>query len=408
LKTASLLSNWRTATLKEVASDKPNAIVDGPFGSNLKSDDYVGSGVPVLQGKNITNDEFRWFDVRYISERKAGELKRSSVRVNDILVVKIGSIGYSAIVDSLNGYEFAIIPANLVKVTPNPDIVCTKYLHHWLTSPDAKRYLVANASKTAQPALSLGKIKELPVPLPPLPEQRRIAAILDQADALRAKRREALAQLDSLTQSIFIEMFGDPVRNPLGWPMMSFENVCKTRLGKMLDQKQQTGTHSRKYLRNANVQWFRFDLSEVFEMDFDDGARETFRLQDGDLLICEGGEPGRAAIWREEISECYYQKALHRGRVDAKLATPEYVARLLWFFAKHGGLSDHVTSATIAHLTGEKLKAMQIPLPTLALQKKFCSRVNQITSIKSQQQQSLANLDALFASLQHRAFHGEL
>lgn len=165
--THSLPESWRMVSLNDVAANTPNAIVDGPFGSNLKSSDYVVSGVPVLQGKNITNDTFKWFDVRYISKQKAEELKRSSVRENDILVVKIGSIGYSAIVDSLCGHDFAIIPANLVKVTPNTDTVYIKYLHYWLTSPTAKNYLITNASKTAQPALSLGKIKELP--LPPMP-----------------------------------------------------------------------------------------------------------------------------------------------------------------------------------------------------------------------------------------------
>ena len=106
-------------TLDDVAAPVQNAIVDGPFGSNLKLDDYVPEGVPVLQGKNITDDAFRWFAVRFISIRKAEELKRSSVRIGDVLIVKIGSIGYSAILDDLNGFDHAIIPANLAKVTPN-------------------------------------------------------------------------------------------------------------------------------------------------------------------------------------------------------------------------------------------------------------------------------------------------
>src|SRR4030095_1727274 len=89
--------SWHRTTLGEVAAPVSNAIVDGPFGSNLKLSDYVEEGIPVLQGKNITNDNFRWFDVRFISNRKASELKRSSVRVGDILIVKIGSIGYSAV-----------------------------------------------------------------------------------------------------------------------------------------------------------------------------------------------------------------------------------------------------------------------------------------------------------------------
>ena len=109
MKTNALPSSWRWSTLAEIAAPVPNAIVDGPFGSNLKLSDYVDEGVPVLQGKNITKDCFCWFDVRFISHKKADELKRSSVRVGDVLVVKIGSIGYSAIVDNLNGFAFAII-----------------------------------------------------------------------------------------------------------------------------------------------------------------------------------------------------------------------------------------------------------------------------------------------------------
>jgi type I restriction enzyme S subunit len=176
----------------------------------------------------------------------------------------------------------------------------------------------------------------------------------------------------------------------------------------MLDQKQQTGEHRRPYLRNANVQWFRFELDNVLEMDFDPQDREVFRLEYGDLLICEGGEPGRAAVWRGELTECYYQKALHRARPRRDLAVPEFLAWLLWFLAHHGSLDDNVTSATIAHLTREKLSAMCVPLPPLALQRTFATRVAAIGRLKAAHWASLAKLDELFASLQHRAFRGEL
>ena len=165
MTTPTLSTKWEVVTLNEVAAPVQNAIVDGPFGSNLKLDDYVSEGVPVLQGKNITYNTFRWFDVRFLSSRKAEELKRSTVRIGDLLIVKIGSIGYSAILDDLNGFDYAIIPANLAKVTPNPSKVDLRYLYRWLTSTAAKNYLVRAASKTAQPALSLGKIKALPVPV---------------------------------------------------------------------------------------------------------------------------------------------------------------------------------------------------------------------------------------------------
>lgn len=261
----------------------------------------------------------------------------------------------------------------------------------------------------AYPSIRLGDIENMKVLAPAdSAGRRRIGEVLDRVEALRAKRRAALAQLDTLTQAIFLDLFGEPTANPKGWLQQPFGHVCETRLGKMLDQKQQTGDHRRPYLRNANVQWFRFELSEVFEMDFDSDARELFRLKHGDLLICEGGEPGRSAIWRDEIAECYYQKALHRGRPRVGVAAPDYLAWLLWFLAHRGGLGDHVTSATIAHLTGEKLKAMVIPVPPFPLQQDFARRVAAVETVKTALSASLAELDALFAALQHRAFRGEL
>ncbi|WP_213379405.1 restriction endonuclease subunit S [Allochromatium tepidum] len=260
---------------------------------------------------------------------------------------------------------------------------------------------------TTRGKLTQAGAAQIVVPLPPLPEQRRIAEILDKADALRAKRRAALAQLDTLTQSIFLDMFGDPATNPKGWPKKPFGEVCETRLGKMLDQKQQTGQNRRPYLRNANVQWFRFDITNLLEMDFDEDERRILRLQPGDLLICEGGEPGRAAVWQGEIEECYFQKALHRARPDRRLAAPDYLAWLLWFLVKRGGLSG-VTSATIAHLTGEKLAVLPTMLPPVDLQRLFVCRVAGIKTLATNQRASLHQLDALFASLQHRAFRGEL
>src|SRR5690606_15388698 len=158
--------------------------------------------------------------------------------------------------------------------------------------------------------------------------------------ALRSKRRQALAKLDSLVQATFIDMFGDPLRNDRGWAKRPFQELCPSHLGKMLDQKQQTGLHTRPYLRNSNVRWFEFDLTDLAEMDVDSGARDKYRLSAGDVLICEGGEPGRAAIWRGEVEECYFQKALHRGRPNPEMATSEFIVHLLRRLADRGGLVD--------------------------------------------------------------------
>lgn len=289
---------------------------------------------------------------------------------------------------------------------PNPDQLEAKYLYWWLRS---KRAWLNNLGVGATfKEVSKEIVSRVEIPLPSLDEQRRIADILDKADVLRVKRREAIAHLDLLGQSVFHEMFGDVVSNSLGWDIKAFSEVASSRLGKMLDKKVQTGRSSFPYLRNANVRWFGFKLDDLLEMDFSAEDRVEFKLQPGDVLVCEGGEPGRAAIWKGEIQDCYFQKALHRVRPDNRLLLPEYLVHFLWHTAKAGGFAGYVTTATIAHLTGEKLKSMRIAIPPLERQQAFAGIANNIQRNRMDQTIHLEQLNALFSSLQDRAFKGEL
>ena len=138
------------------------------------------------------------------------------------------------------------------------------------------------------------------IPLPPLAEQKRIAKILDAADTVRAKRREALSQLDTLLQSTFIDMFGDPVTNPMGWDVMAFESIGNSRLGKMLDKGKEVGDCQFPYLANTNVQWGRFDLADLRTMDFSESDREKYKLQGWRSLDLRGRRswPNGNLAWR--------------------------------------------------------------------------------------------------------------
>jgi len=256
--------------------------------------------------------------------------------------------------------------------------------------------------------LNKSSASEITITVPPLPKQKRIAAILDKADAIRRKRQQAIKLTDEFLRSVFLDMFGDPILNTKNWQKVQFDNVCESRLGKMLDSKKQTGRNRRMYLRNANVLWDQFDLSEVLEMDFDERDREIFKLRYGELLVCEGGEVGRSAIWREEIKECYFQKALHRVRPNPKKTTSEFLLHLMWFLSRNGGFKDHVSSVTIPHLTGVKLKDMNIPLPPLNLQKAFSRLYSYISKINQKHRKQGNVNDKLFASISNRAFRGEI
>ena len=290
---------------------------------------------------------------------------------------------------------------------PKADLLDSQYLYYWLKAN--KEYLQDLGVGATFKEISKTVIANVEIPLPPLAEQRRIASILDQADELRQKRQQAIEKLDQLLQATFIDMFGDPVSNPKGWDLRSVGEISESKLGKMLDKKKQSSEIDQyKYLRNANVQWFRFDLSDVFEMEFNEKDRKNCELKFGDVLVCEGGEPGRAAIWKNDLENCFFQKALHRVRLDMTQILPEYFVWLFWFYSKNGGFDDHITVATIAHLTGVKMKAMQIPIPPLSLQEDFQQKVNEIEVLKTTLENSSKLFESLFSSLQNQVFNGTL
>ena len=240
--------------------------------------------------------------------------------------------------------------------------------------------------------------------LPGLTEQKAIARQLDFVECQLDNANEQLDQLDTLVKSRFVEMFGDPKLEPNKWDAKTLGEVCATRLGKMLDAKKQTGNCSYPYLANTNVQWFHFDLTNLRHMDFTDDDRIEFGLKNGDVLVTEGGEIGRCAIWREELPNCYFQKAVHRVRCNLRVLLPEY---FIWCFkmkADLGLFKPYVSQSTIAHLTGKKIKQVPIPLPPVSLQQEFAAFASQVDKSRFVIQQQIDKLQTLYDSLAQEYF----
>ncbi|NSY16302.1 restriction endonuclease subunit S [Neorhizobium sp. AL 9.2.2] len=386
------------------------SIVDGPFGSSLKTSDYVEAGVPVLQGKNITGNKFVWKEVRYISHQKSKELFRSNVKVGDHLLIKIGSIGYSAIIDDLQSHEYAIIPANLARIRPDRDRVNDRYLHHCLISDPVKNYFLSVASSTAQPALSLTKIKDCRIPLPPLDEQKRIAAILDKADQLRQKRRQAIALLDSLTKSIFLEMFGDPVINPMGWPTASVDDLCAL----VVDCVNRTAPLAErptefKMIRTTNVKNGKVLLSEVRYVEEEIFQRWNRRATPkiGDVLLTREAPVGEVGIL-ETPGNFFLGQRLMLYRPDLRKITAEFLAASFRSAFLIEQIMQSSSGSTVKHLPLPACRSFVFRVPPIELQQKFSKSVLSLKNTLSAQVNMSAELGGLFASLQHRAFSGQL
>lgn len=185
---------------------------------------------------------------------------------------------------------------------------------------------------------------------------------------------------------------------PSTWVEVKLGEIAETRLGKMLSAKAKTGVSSHPYLRNKNVQWGRFDLDDVWEMDFSAEEFERFKIVPGDLLVCEGGEVGRAAIWRGQIPRVAYQKALHRVRPYAGIA-PEFLLYLFMRLAQTNAFEPFVTGSTIKHLPQEDLRELPVPLPPLNEQRRIVVAIEEDFSRLDAADESLRRAERRLESL---------
>jgi type I restriction enzyme S subunit len=166
---------------------------------------------------------------------------------------------------------------------------------------------------------------------------------------------------------------------PEHWAWVSVGSIADCVLGKMLDKAKHTRGTARPYLRNINVRWGAFDLSDLLEMYFEDDELERYGARPGDVLICEGGEPGRAAVWTDP-KPILMQKAIHRVRLGNGVL-PEWLVMNLRYDTWTGRLDAYFTGATIKHFTGRALDSYTIRIPPTAEQKRIVAKVDQLMAL---------------------------
>jgi len=287
-----------------------------------------------------------------------------------------------------------LIDNNAMAAIPN-DGTDSRFLYHWLRTVDFYRV----ASATTVPALRKSDLARIAMPFPPYHEQQRIADVLDRADALRAKRRAGLALLDTLTQSIFLEMFGDPIANPRQWKTAELRAVAAVRTGR-------TPPGSREGMYGDAVPFMTPGDLESDEPPArwltDEGANASVTVPPGTTLVCCIGAVGkvgrttRLSAFNQQINSLAWGPS-----IDA-----EYGFRMVGFL--RATIAEASTSSILPILKKSLFERIRVPVPPLQAQEVFASRIFRMESLKSSHRASLAELDALFASLQHRAFRGEL
>ena len=361
-------------------------------GYAFKPEDWSENGAPIIRIQNLTGNmpELHGYEGRLDEKYR--------VVAGDIL------ISWSA---SLGVYEWTQedgwLNQHIFKVVFDKEQLDKTYFKYAASRAIEKSATLVHGSTMKH--LTKGVFDAIPVPVYAMENQRRIASILHAMDENIANRKRVLALLDELVKSRFVEMFGDPIVNDQQFPVMQFSEIASSRLGKMLDKKNQTGKCAFPYLANYNVQWFRFDLSSLHEMDFTEADRQEFELRKGDLLVCEGGEVGRCAIWNNELEHCYFQKALHRVRCDTSVILPEYMAYTFFLHSQYNGFEDAISGvSTIAHLPGDRLKKLRVIVPPLPLQQKFAAFVHQVDAAKAAAREEIAALETLRGKMMQEFF----
>jgi len=288
-----------------------------------------------------------------------------------------------------------------------------EYVAFFLQSAGFVHHAVKNATGTKMPRFGPRQFLETPIPLPPLPVQERIVQVLQTGSEIRRKRQEALQLADAILPASFIVMFGDPNHNHDEFQWLPLGQIADIRSGVTKGRKLGAkDTGEVPYLRVANVQDGFLDLSEIKTIEVLSENVEKYHLEDGDILMTEGGDPdklGRGAIWRGQVEGCIHQNHVFRVRVNRDKLAPEYLAALMRTqYAKQYFLSCAKRSSNLASVNSTQVKAFAVPLPPIKMQEKFVSAVEQWVQASQNLTAGLKEAGGLFASRMKQAFAGQL
>ncbi|QBQ10415.1 MULTISPECIES: restriction endonuclease subunit S [unclassified Pseudomonas] len=295
----------------------------------------------------------------------------------------------------------------------NPEHVYPRFLFWWFSSTRIQAMARSFGNKTTSISnLNVDRCLELSLDLPSLQEQVRISSILDQAECLRAKRREAIFNLDALAQEVFIDVFGDPSSSQKKWEVKKLsELVLEFRYG----TSEKSGGEDIPVLRIPNIAKGDVDISDLKFVSLGVKDYERLLLKEGDILfVRSNGNPefvGRCAVF--EQGSCgrgfVYASYLIRARLSQDVVSPYYLREfLLGRTARQSLLANSKTSAGQYNINIQGLGSIDVPVPPLTLQEEFSRRLSAIKDMKKLYLNDLSKLEALFTSLQIRAFRGEL
>jgi type I restriction enzyme, S subunit len=391
---------WREVTLGE--------IFDISSSKRVLQEQWQTSGVPFYRAREIVKlaEDGRIDNELFITEQLYQEFKENYgvPEPGDLMVSAVGTLG--ACYEVQPGNRFYFKDASVLRLRPLVG-VCSRYVQHAFGTRAILDQVHAGSGSTVG-TYTIERAKKTRLWLPHLSEQRRIAKILDKADALRDKRRAAITHLDTLTQSIFLAMFGDPATNPRRIPVATVKEVAEQVTdGEHLTPRRVA--QGIKLLSARNVRDGYIDFSDVDYIDAEEHGRIKRRCNPvrGDILLSCSGTIGRVAtVDTSEPLALVRSAALIRPRLS--LVRSKFLEHYLRTPAMRAKMLQRANASSQANLFQGQIRELPVFLPATHLQDEFGNLIAHIDSLRTTQKRALEASDALFSSIQDRAFSGRI
>ncbi len=399
------------------SSARPLAELIDDLQTGFACGEKAADGVIQLRMNNVDTEGHIDLGTPRRVPRSLADLDRFGLRADDVMFNNTNSpelVGKSAV---FGGHQEPVVFSNhFTRVRVKPRALEPRFLARWLNWQWKQgRFALLCNQWVNQASVRKEALLALEVPTPPLPEQRRIADILDKADAVRRKRKEAIALTEELLRSAFLEMFGDPVTNPKGWPVKA--------LGQAVDRFEAGWSANGEARERAGDEYGVLKVSAVTSGYFrpqehkavaaTDVDRELVTPRRGDLLFSRANTRELVAaccLVEQDEPRLFLPDKLWRIVADGRLATPEYLKFLLGHGRFRGEFTKRATgtSGSMLNISMEKVRSMEMPVPPIVLQKRFSVLVWQTYQVRERFADARGASDDLFGTLVQLAFRGEL
>ncbi len=383
---------WEYKKLGEVAT-----FINGDRGKNYPSaKDFVESGVPFINAGHLNNGIIRYDKMNYITINKYNSLGSGKIIKNDILFCLRGSLGKYAIVaeDSMGAIASSLV---IIRPFQNAD---NRFIAHFLSSAKIKEYIAKNNNGSSQPNLSAKSVASFIIPLPTLSTQLAIVSELDKINELIRLKKEQLKDFDNLAQSLFYEMFGDPVENEKGWEAKKLGEIGEFKNG--LNFSKDENGHSIKFLGVSDFQNKKSIASDQLDcISLSECVQEDYLLKTGDIVFVRSN--GKKELIGRSVKMYITEPTTYSGfcircRITDEKVDKDYIAILLKTPIIRQFMTNSGRGCNISNLNQKILNSIPTILPPLPLQRLFAQRIEQIEREKSEVQKSIQDLETLLAS----------